>query len=72
MTYECIKPSCKTRYASEELEAYYCPSCKEANKILAKEMDNKFVPRPKSKTMLELYDEAPKFHGFPSAKEFMV
>jgi len=70
MIHECIK--CKARYEDEDVDPYYCISCQENNKILAKELDKRFIARPKVKSVLEAYEEAPKLHGFPSAKDFMV
>ena len=69
-THECIK--CKRQYQDNDPDAYYCESCRENNKIIAAELEKKFVPRPREKSTLELYDEAPKIHGFPSAKNFML
>lgn len=72
MTHECIKPTCKARYEDDETDAYYCVSCRENNKVLAKELNQKFVTSPRAKSDLEIYNEAPRIHGFPSAKNFMV
>lgn len=46
----CIKPTCDKSYESEEAEAYYCPSCEEANKAIAKKIDAQIASRPKRKT----------------------
>ena len=48
--FTCIKPSCDNNYQSEEAEAYYCESCQEANKVLAKKIDVQIASRPKRKT----------------------
>lgn len=48
-TFTCIKPSCDKSYESEEEEAYYCKSCQEANKAIAKQIDAQVAARPKRK-----------------------
>lgn len=50
MNHKCIKPSCENSYQSSEPEAYYCPSCVEANKALAKQIDSQIAARPKKPT----------------------
>ena len=47
MNHTCIKPACENKYDSEDVEAYYCPSCAEANKALAKQIDAQVAARPK-------------------------
>ena len=43
----CIKPACENKYKSEEQDPYYCESCTEANKALAKQIDAQVAARPK-------------------------
>ena len=46
----CIKPACGNKYEDDEVDAYYCNSCREANKKLAIEIDAKVkAQRPKEK-----------------------
>ena len=47
MKHTCIKPACENSYDSEEVDAYYCPTCEEANKALAKTIDAQVAARPK-------------------------
>lgn len=49
-TFTCIKPSCANTYETDETEAYYCPSCAEANKALAQKIDAQVAARPKRPT----------------------
>lgn len=46
-TFVCIKPSCDKKYESNEPEAYYCPECTKANKVIAAQVDAKIAARPK-------------------------
>lgn len=59
--FNCIR--CKIPYEEEGVEAYYCASCLLTKKELAAQIDANYVPRPKVKTALEEYDEAPKGPG---------
>lgn len=70
-THSCIK--CGTSYTSEDVDAYYCPSCVEEKKQIANEIDAKLASRPKRETMSEwqIYQNAPKIHGFPDARHFL-
>jgi hypothetical protein len=49
-TFKCIKPSCDKSYETEETEAYYCPSCVTANKVLAKQIDAQVASRPSKRS----------------------
>lgn len=53
-TFKCIKPSCENSYESDEHEAYYCPSCQEANKALAKQINAQVAARPKRSRVSEV------------------
>jgi len=70
MTHPCIK--CKRSYEDDDPDPYYCDLCREANKKIAEELSQRFVARPVEKSTLQMYEEAPKFHGFPNAKNFMI
>lgn len=61
-TYKCIKPACDNSYESNDTEAYYCPSCVEVNKALAKQIDAKIASRPtkNTKSAWKEYEEAAK------------
>ena len=69
-TYTCVKPGCNTQYKSNEVEAYYCQSCADANKALAKEIDAKVAAKPKKqqKSQLEILEQGPKVRGFYHVK----
>ena len=58
MTHQCIK--CKNPYEDEDPDAYLCPSCIEAKKAIAAQVDAQFALRPKmkQKSDLELFDES--------------
>ena len=45
MKHTCIKPGCGTAYEDKDLDPYYCPSCNEARKSIAKQVDEKFKGR---------------------------
>jgi hypothetical protein len=70
MTHTCIKPGCGIRYEDEDPEPYYCASCNEQRKILAKEIDAKATAIPKRPAMSALaeYDASPKVRGFVITK----
>lgn len=57
-THVCIKPSCDNTYKSDEDEAYYCKSCAEANKAIAKQIDAQIASRPKkrAKSAIQEYE----------------
>lgn len=72
MLQACLK--CKIDYEEQDSEAYYCPSCLKVKKSIADQIDAKFANRShiKPKTLLEMYDEAPKTRGgFPDARNFL-
>jgi hypothetical protein len=66
----CIKPECSNTYEDKDPDAYYCKSCDEQNKALAKSVDARLKNRPKKphKSGLQEYDETPKVHGFVHVK----
>ena len=66
-THLCIK--CNTQYTSNDEDAYYCVSCEIEKKKIADEVDARIgtSPRTHPKSDLQIYDEAPKVHGFPRA-----
>ena len=69
-TFSCIKPACRKQYETEEVEAYYCPSCVEKNKLIALELEKRISLRPKKriKSGLDEYNSAPKINGFMVVK----
>lgn len=71
MTHRCIKPGCDNSYDDAEIDAYYCPSCNENRKKVAKVLDAKFKPEPQAKSSLQLYDEICQQKGirFVNAKD---
>lgn len=65
MKHTCIKPACANTYESEEKDPYYCPTCQEANKELAKRIDAQVASRPKRPRTSDLqkYEEQLKQNG---------
>ncbi len=45
--HQCIKPSCTQSYEDTDLDAYYCSTCNEERKVIAKQLEAKFANRPK-------------------------
>jgi hypothetical protein len=70
MIHKCIKPTCANSYEDNDPDAYYCPSCIEVNKAIAKKIDQTIGSQPKEKIMtpLQAYEAAPKVHGFMKVK----
>ena len=68
--HKCIKPSCDTKYKDTDPDAYYCNSCNETRKEIAKQVDKKFENKIREpvKSLLQEYDESPKAHGFVITK----
>lgn len=65
MIHSCIKPACANQYEDDEVEAYYCMSCREANKILAKQIDAKMkTTKRDTYSPLKEYENSPKVNGF--------
>lgn len=57
--YPCIK--CKTPYETNEVEAYYCPSCATEKAAIAAQLDKRFdTTRPKPMSALEQFDAQAK------------
>lgn len=71
-TVSCVK--CKEPYQSSDPDPYYCPSCEEQKKRIAKEIDAKLskVPRKETKSDWQIYQEANKIHGFVDARTFDI
>lgn len=60
----CIK--CKEKYSDEDNDDYYCPTCNELKKQIAKEVDAKMatrVSKRKVKSDLQVYDEIRQARG---------
>jgi hypothetical protein len=64
--HKCIKPTCSNSYEDTDPDAYYCPSCIEEKKVIAKKIDETIGSRPKKQYMtpLQEYEAAPKVRGF--------
>lgn len=62
-TLQCIK--CQAQYQSEDPEPYYCQSCEEEKKAIAKEIDKKMAGRvsKRAKSDLQMFDEIAKARG---------
>jgi hypothetical protein len=41
-THTCIKPGCENTYQDSDPDAYYCPSCQEQKKVLARQIDKQY------------------------------
>lgn len=65
-THTCIKPGCGTSYEDTDVEAYYCPSCNDERKEIAKQVDARLqaIPKTQHLTPLQAYDAATKMRGF--------
>lgn len=64
--HKCIK--CGTDYSDKEVDDYYCESCNEARKAIAREVDAKIAlrgPRRQAKSDLQIYDEIRTARGAP-------
>ncbi len=63
-THNCIK--CSVQYKDSDTDAYYCGSCNEARKVIAREVDAKLksISRSKPTSSLQEYNAAPKVRGF--------
>ena len=62
-THSCIK--CKTKYQSDDSDAYLCESCNEERKRIAEEVDKKMAGRtPRNvKSDLQVYYETIEKNG---------
>lgn len=63
------KCSCGESYTDNDPDVYFCPSCVEQRKIVARQVDSKMINirlRPRAKTDLELMEEKGK--TMPSAR----
>lgn len=58
--HKCIKTTCDNTYEDDDIDAYYCPSCIEINKTIAKEIDRKIIPSKNVKSDYQLFDEMQK------------
>lgn len=65
-THTCIAPSCSNTYKDTDPDPYYCPSCQDKKKKVAKQIDAKYSTMNSTPeiTPLQEYDESEKVHGF--------
>lgn len=72
-TLTCIKPACGNTYESHEDEAYYCPTCKDAQTVIAKKLSKRFntVGQVPSSALAQ-YDMARQGRQFPRASDLGV
>jgi len=73
--HKCIK--CRADYSDEEVDDYYCSSCDEARKAIAREVDAKIALRGARKPVksdLQIYDEIRQARGtqFVSIKDLGI
>lgn len=45
--HKCIKPGCPNTYTDNDPDPYFCQSCNEIKKVIAKKIDEKFAGIPK-------------------------
>ena len=67
----CIKPICSNTYEDNDPDAYYCPSCQEHNKVVAKQIDSKMVGKVSKKpfsALQEYNNSTNKVGGFMITK----
>ena len=66
MKHKCIKPSCPNTYEDNDPDPYYCPTCNEAKKVIAKKIDAQFagIPRKPVESDLQKYDRLKDDRGF--------
>lgn len=62
-SHPCIK--CAAKYDTEDPDPYYCPTCNEARKAIAAEIDKKVRPSKQIKSDFQIYDEMCKLRGTP-------
>lgn len=62
-SHKCIK--CGVEYKDNEIDAYYCESCNEQKKVIAKQVDDKLKGNVNynTKSELQIYDEMAKVKG---------
>ena len=61
----CIKFECSNTYTDTDPDPYYCPSCKQANAAIAKEVDKKFERRQNknTKSTIQMLEEGAAVAG---------
>lgn len=66
----CIKPGCVNTYEDEDADRYYCPSCNEARKQIAVEVDKKIGTHPRERGMseLEIFEAEAKSFTAPNGR----
>ena len=61
--HSCIKPGCGNTYKDNDPDAYYCSSCAEKNKEIAKKIDATIRPSRQTKSALQQHLEMEKQYG---------
>lgn len=66
----CIKPGCDNTYEDEDVDRYYCPTCNEARKALAAEIDKRIGAQPRERGMseLEIFEAEAKSFTTPNGR----
>lgn len=65
--HSCIKPGCSNQYQDNDPDAYYCPSCQEAKKALAAQIDASIGSRPKKEHVSDLQAFIQQGHSMKKA-----
>ena len=69
MTHQCIKPGCSTRYETTDPDPYYCPSCDQARKAIAAEIDKKLAGRTRPvKSDFQTFEEQAQTYKTPDGR----
>lgn len=65
--------SCGNSYSDNDPDIYFCPSCVEQRKAIAKQVDAKMAgrisERAEKKSDIQLYNSLPKIRGFVKASD---
>lgn len=71
-SHQCIK--CSETYTDTDPEVYYCPTCNEQRKAIAKEVDAKLKMRPKKpvESAIAQYDRLRNARGFVNIKDLGI
>lgn len=70
MTHSCLRPTCSNTYEDDDIERYYCPSCKEENKRIAQEIDRKLANRSTERVVsgLQAFEAGAKTFTTPNGR----
>jgi hypothetical protein len=72
MQHQCIKPSCGNNYESDDIDAYYCPSCDAERKQIAKQIDKQFIHSDTEPTVMQSFEAVAKTYDAPDGRRVML